>query len=193
MNKLFIIEGGNSTGKTTLIHGLQEQFDDLSTVYSIPNEYNKLRQNTYNTWSDKASLLFYLSANLEMIYKLDSNFTIFDRSIISTFSIYLSRIDEKGWNNILLLYNEFINLMPKIDKIYLLTANEDVRLKRINEKSGQDKENDLKELEFEKIKDKARIFLLEHSSLNYEIIDTSYLTKEEVLNKVCESMKNEHR
>jgi deoxyadenosine/deoxycytidine kinase len=122
MNRLFIIEGGNSTGKTTLIHRLQEQFDDLSTVYAIPDEYNKLRDNTYNTWSDKASLLFYLSANLETIDKLESNFTIFDRSIISTFSIYLSRLDEKDWNNILPLYNEFINLMPKIDKIYLLTA-----------------------------------------------------------------------
>ena len=186
--KYFIIEGGNSTGKSTLINGLKDKFDDLTTVYSIPNEYNELRINTYNKWSDKASLFYYLSANLETIDKINSNFIIFDRSILSTFSIYLSRINQTKWSDILPLFHEFINLMPKINKIYLLTANENVRLTRINEKSGADREADLKEIEFEKIKDKARIFLLNNSNLEYLEIDTSNLTKDKVLDIVYQSI-----
>jgi thymidylate kinase len=190
--KYFIIEGGNSTGKSTLIDGLKDKFDNLTTVYSIPNEYNKLRINTYSKWSDKASLFYYLSANLETIDKINSNFIVFDRSILSTFSIYLSRINQSKWNEILPLFHEFINLMPNINKIYLLTANENIRLSRINEKSGADKEADLKEVEFEKIKDEARIFLLNNSHLNYQEIDTSNLTKNEVLDIVYKSIKNDN-
>jgi len=190
--KYFIIEGGNSTGKSTLIDGLKDKFDNLTTVYSIPNEYNKLRINTYSKWSDKASLFYYLSANLETIDKINSNFIVFDRSILSTFSIYLSRINQSKWNEILPLFHEFINLMPNINKIYLLTANENIRLSRINEKSGADKEADLKEVEFEKIKDEARIFLLNNSHLNYQEIDTSNLTKNEVLDIVYKSIKTDN-
>jgi len=190
--KYFIIEGGNSTGKSTLIDALKDKFDDLTTVYSIPNEYNKLRINTYDKWSDKASLFYYLSANLETIDKINSNFIVFDRSILSTFSIYLSRTNQSKWNEILPLFHEFINLMPSINKIYLLTANENIRLSRINEKSGADKEADLKEVEFEKIKDEARIYLLNNSNLDYQEIDTSNLTKDKVLNIVYQSIKNDN-
>ncbi len=189
--KYFIVEGGNSAGKSTLIDGLKERLDNLSTIYSVPDEYNKLRNNTYHRWSNKASLFYYLSANLETIDKIDGDFIVFDRSILSTFSTYLSRINKDNWNSILPLYKEFISFMPKINKIYLLSANEEVRLNRINEKSGKDKEADLKEVEFEKIKDKARLFLLYHSNFDYQEIDTSNLTKNDVLNIVYKSIKSE--
>ncbi len=190
--KYYIIEGGNATGKSTLIDGLKQEFTNLETIYSIPKEFNELRNNTYSKWSDKASLFYYLSANLETIDKLKSDFIVFDRSILSTFSIYLSRIDEKEWGNIIPLYQELISLMPPIYKVYLLTANEEVRLKRINEKDGIDKESDLKEIRFEKIKDKARLFLLKDSNFKYQEIDTSYLSKNEILSIVSKDIQNKN-
>ena len=187
-SKYFIVEGGNATGKSTLIDGLLGKIKKLTALYSIPEEYNSLRKYTYDKWSDKASLYFYLSANIELFDKLKGDFVVFDRSIISTFSIYLSRIPEEEWIGILPLYKDFLCLLPTISKVFLLIANDSTRKKRIDEKSGNDKIADLKELKYEKIKDKARLFLLKNSEVTYYKIDTSNLTKENVLNLVYKEM-----
>jgi thymidylate kinase len=187
----FIIEGANATGKSTLIEGLKNRNQDIFVSYSIPEDFQILRKNTYSIWSDKASLFYYLSANLELIEKLETNnknLIILDRSIISSFSIYLSRIPEDDWNSILSIYKEFLKFMPEINKIYILKVNEEIRMLRIKEKSYAEQYSDLKEIKYENLKDKARLFLVNHSNIDYEEIDTSYLKKNEVINLIYNKM-----
>ena len=163
MKNYFIIEGANATGKSTLIEGLKNRNQDIFVSYSIPEDFQILRKNTYSIWSDKASLFYYLSANLELIEKLETNnknLIILDRSIISSFSIYLSRIPEDDWNSILSIYKEFLKFMPEINKIYILKVNEEIRMLRIKEKSYAEQYSDLKEIKYENLKDKARLFLV---------------------------------
>ena len=155
-----------------------------------------LRKNTYSIWSDKASLFYYLSANLELIEKLETNnknLIILDRSIISSFSIYLSRIPEDDWNSILSIYKEFLKFMPEINKIYILKVNEEIRMLRIKEKSYAEQYSDLKEIKYENLKDKARLFLVNHSNIDYEEIDTSYLKKNEVINLIYNKINEDKK
>ena len=58
MKNYFIIEGANATGKSTLIEGLKNRNQDIFVSYSIPEDFQILRKNTYSIWSDKASLLY---------------------------------------------------------------------------------------------------------------------------------------
>jgi thymidylate kinase len=192
----FIIEGANATGKSTLIEGLKNRNQDIFVSYSIPEDFQILRKNTYSIWSDKASLFYYLSANLELIEKLETNnknLIILDRSIISSFSIYLSRIPEDDWNSILSIYKEFLKFMPEINKIYILKVNEEIRMLRIKEKSYAEQYSDLKEIKYENLKDKARLFLVNHSNIDYEEIDTSYLKKNEVINLIYNKINEDKK
>ena len=196
MKNYFIIEGANATGKSTLIEGLKNRNQDIFVSYSIPEDFQILRKNTYSIWSDKASLFYYLSANLELIEKLETNnknLIILDRSIISSFSIYLSRIPEDDWNSILSIYKEFLKFMPEINKIYILKVNEEIRMLRIKEKSYAEQYSDLKEIKYENLKDKARLFLVNHSNIDYEEIDTSYLKKNEVINLIYNKINEEKK
>lgn len=196
MKNYFIIEGTNATGKSTLIEGLKNRNQDIFVSYSIPEDFQILRKNTYSIWSDKASLFYYLSANLELIEKLETNnknLIILDRSIISSFSIYLSRIPEDDWNSILSIYKEFLKFMPEINKIYILKVNEEIRMLRIKEKSYAEQYSDLKEIKYENLKDKARLFLVNHSNIDYEEIDTSYLKKNEVINLIYNKINEDKK
>ena len=196
MKNYFIIEGANATGKSTLIEGLKNRNQDIFVSYSIPEDFQILRKNTYSIWSDKASLFYYLSANLELIEKLETNnknLIILDRSIISSFSIYLSRIPEDDWNSILSIYKEFLKFMPEINKIYILKVNEEIRMLRIKEKSYAEQYSDLKEIKYENLKDKARLFLVNHSNIDYEEIDTSYLKKNEVINLIYNKINKDKK
>ncbi|MGJ0314834.1 hypothetical protein [Aliarcobacter cryaerophilus] len=196
MKNYFIIEGANATGKSTLIEGLKNRNQDIFVSYSIPEDFQILRKNTYSIWSDKASLFYYLSANLELIEKLETNnknLIILDRSIISSFSIYLSRIPEDDWNSILSIYKEFLKFMPEINKIYILKVNEEIRMLRIKEKSYAEQYSDLKEIKYENLKDKARLFLVNHSNIDYEEIDTSYLKKNEVINLIYNKINEDKK
>ena len=196
MKNYFIIEGANATGKSTLIEGLKNRNQDIFVSYSIPEDFQILRKNTYSIWSDKASLFYYLSANLELIEKQETNnknLIILDRSIISSFSIYLSRIPEDDWNSILSIYKEFLKFMPEINKIYILKVNEEIRMLRIKEKSYAEQYSDLKEIKYENLKDKARLFLVNHSNIDYEEIDTSYLKKNEVINLIYNKINEDKK
>ena len=196
MKNYFIIEGANATGKSTLIEGLKNRNQDIFVSYSIPEDFQILRKNTYSIWSDKASLFYYLSANLELIEKLETNnknLIILDRSIISSFSIYLSRIPEDDWNSILSIYKEFLKFMPEINKIYILKVNEEIRMLRIKEKSYAEQYSDLKEIKYENLKDKARLFLVNQSNIDYEEIDTSYLKKNEVINLIYNKINEDKK
>ena len=196
MKNYFIIEGANATGKSTLIEGLKNRNQDIFVSYSIPEDFQILRKNTYSIWSDKASLFYYLSANLELIEKLETNnknLIILDRSIISSFSIYLSRIPEDDWNSILSIYKEFLKFMPEINKIYILKVNEEIRMLRIKEKSYAEQYSDLKEIKYENLKDKARLFLVNHSNIDYEEIDTSFLKKNEVINLIYNKINEDKK
>ena len=196
MKNYFIIEGVNATEKSTLKEGLKNRNQNILVSYSIPEDFQILRKNTYSIWSDKASLFYYLSANLELIEKLETNnknLIILDRSIISSFSIYLSRIPEDDWNSILSIYKEFLKFMPEINKIYILKVNEEIRMLRIKEKSYAEQYSDLKEIKYENLKDKARLFLVNHSNIDYEEIDTSYLKKNEVINLIYNKINEDKK
>jgi len=192
MKKYYIIEGGNATGKSTLLDKLRSSLNNITTIYSIPPEYNILRNKTYKDWDNLSSLFFYISANIEQLSKTKGEIVLSDRSIISTFSMYLSRINKSKWDKILHIYNNILELLPPINKIFLLIANEKSRLKRIQEKNGIAKENDLDEIKYEVLKDEARKYLLDNSKINYEIIDTSNLSIEDVFKRVKKSIKNEN-
>jgi thymidylate kinase len=189
--RYFIIEGGNSVGKSTLIASLKEKLENVEVLYSVPSDFEGLRNMTYNKWSDEASLFFYLSANLELISKISSDFVLFDRSFISSFAIYMSRIEKRKWNKVLSLFNTFKSFMPPFNKVYILYANSEVRYQRILMKSGFEKESDLREIEYEQLKDEARLFLLKNSHYKKKYIDTSYLGIEELSNIIYEDIKNE--
>jgi thymidylate kinase len=182
--KYFIVEGENSTGKSTLVDGLSKKIQDITIAYSVPEEFEELRQNAYSAWSNEASLFYYISANFEMLNKIKSDFVIFDRSIISTFSIYLSRLPEDEWSKVMPIFTFFLKFMPKISNVILLTASNIVIKQRINQKSKKEMHSDLKEIDWEEKKAKARMYLLERSKWNIIAIDTSFLSAEDVLKQV---------
>jgi thymidylate kinase len=180
----YIIEGANSSGKTTLINELKKVYPNLSAVYSVPPEYAAIRALAYNKLSEMASLLMYLSANFEMLRRADNDFVVFDRSLISSFSVFLSRKPEEEWNNYISFFKETLKFMPKISIIFYLTVSEEQRIKRINLKSEKEKEADLNELEWEEKKDQARRFLLLQTNIRTVEIDTSNLSVQDLVNKV---------
>ena len=83
--------------------------------------------------------------------------------------------------------------MPEINKIYILKVNEEIRMLRIKEKSYAEQYSDLKEIKYENLKDKARLFLVNHSNIDYEEIDTSYLKKNEVINLIYNKINEDKK
>lgn len=180
----FIIEGGNSVGKSTLLSSIEKEYPEIETSYSVAKEFELLREYTYGNWQDKSSLLYYLSSNIEGTKHSNNNVVVFDRSIISSFAMYLSRLGEEQWHDVLPLFHYIISSTPKVETVFHLQAPESVIQNRMEKKSGVALENDLKELEWEYNKNKARCWLLEQSDWNYIDINTENLTPEMVFEKV---------
>lgn len=72
MKNYFIIEELMLQEKINFNRRLKNRNQDIFVSYSIPEDFQILRKNTYSIWSDKASLFYYLSANLELIEKLEN-------------------------------------------------------------------------------------------------------------------------
>ncbi|WP_411132229.1 AAA family ATPase [Vibrio vulnificus] len=176
----FIIEGGNATGKSTLLERLVSELPQYKTLYSSDSSFEPIRSNAYRNWNDDASLHFYIAANLQTFTKYDKEPILMDRSLFSTFAMFLARRDEKNWAECLTLFQSVIERMPFFGGVIHLTASAEVRRQRIALKEGEAKQADLRELDWEDKKQRAREFLLENSGIQSCIIDTSDLTVEQV-------------
>lgn len=144
----------------------------------------------YNKLGNIASLFMYLSGNLELLERVRNNsihteqLVIFDRSLISSFSMYLSRKPESEWSDIIPIFKEAMSFMPEIAVIFYLKTSEGERKRRIGLKLGEEQAADLHELEHEAKKDRARSFLLSHTNILTVEIDTSNLSVQEAFSKV---------
>lgn len=190
----FIVEGGNATGKSTLLERLVSEIPQYKTLYSSDSSFDAIRSNAYRNWTDDASLHFYIAANLQTFTKFDEEPILMDRSLFSTFAMFLARGSETTWAEYLTLFQSVIEKMPSFGGVIHLTASPEVRRQRIALKEGEAKQADLRELDWEDKKQRAREFLLENSGIQSCIIDTSDLTVEQVVEKAKEFIeaRNQH-
>ena len=166
-----IVEGLNAVGKSTLCKNLkfflEENKNSVIVRHGLDESFSCLRKNTYSRWNSLSSMLYYIASNIEVMNeKKNVDYLIYDRSFLSTLTMFMSR--DNNWD----MGVDFLKLLIKngyIDKediIIILEASDSTRKKRILSKSDPAALNaDLKELGFENKKEEAYRFLtikLEH-------------------------------
>lgn len=177
---MFLLEGGNATGKSSLLENLTQTFPDYHALYSLDPSFEPLRKLAYKTWGDMPSFYYYLAGNLETLQKSARQKVFVDRSPFSSFAMYMARLDESQWPGLLPLFDQILQEMPPIHGVIHLTADTPTRRQRIGLKTGQARTADLEEIHLEDKKQQAREYLFAHAGSAVCTIDTSPLTPSEV-------------
>lgn len=192
-----IVEGLNAVGKTTLCNNLKsflkKHKQNTVVKHGMHVSFSVLRENAYNSWNPFSSMLYYLASNVEtMDEKEYFDHIIYDRSFLSTLTMFMSR--DANWNTGVDFLNLLIenNYLQKDDIIILLKASEKTRKKRILSKTDTlAREADIKEFGYEKNKDDAYDFLIKNLKdyNNLFVLKNDFLTERETLIAVLSFLK----
>lgn len=96
--KIFLVEGVDGSGKTTLVNKLKEQYSDINVVHTVPRDWVQL-ESSVNLWQ-------YLLEKIKSKVKQE-NIVLIDRSFITDF-VYRTRVDIGKPS---MEFNEFAYLM----------------------------------------------------------------------------------
>lgn len=109
--KIFLVEGVDGSGKTTLVNKLKKQYGDISVVHTVPRDWLQL-ESSVNLWQ-------YLFEKIKLKVKHE-NIVLIDRSFITDF-VYRTRVDIGKPS---MAFNEFAYLMYNYDlKIIYCNTN----------------------------------------------------------------------
>lgn len=122
-----IVEGLNAVGKSTLCKNLkiflEKNKNSVIVRHGLDESFSYLRKNTYSKWNSLSSMLYYMASNIEvMSEKKNVDYLIYDRSFLSTLTMFMSR--DINWDMgvdflRLLIKNSYID---KEDIIVILEA-----------------------------------------------------------------------
>ena len=172
---LVVFEGHDGVGKTFLSNKLSSHLTEKGfKVFhnKTPDPiFSEMRDFVDNQNNLKNSFLFYLMSSLfaymQSLIHSRNNIIILDRYIYSTIASHSARGYEIPVN--------LLNILPKPDYLFWITASEDVRKKRISSRTKKDcKSHDLSSLDAELIYSANNIYkkfemTVIDNSLNYKI------------------------
>jgi dTMP kinase len=185
-NKLIVFEGIDGVGKSSLARALVEYLRNHK-IAAVCYEDTENKQEGYNLIKPfikknatiDASLLFYLSSAIfksrRITELLQHYFVICDRYIYSTLAYHKIRGAK---NNLIINYQKLPILSP--DYLFLITANEQMRIKRIKAR---------KKIDLDDLKTKKRGNLVWKTEQEYKkyapiIIDNSENNYNVALNQI---------
>lgn len=183
------VEGMDGVGKTTVaktfanLYGFEyiekpimfilENLEKVCAENVLENMY-KCKDKFIKTW-------FFALGNLYAIKKNKGKDIILDRHYVSN---YILNSDENSKK----IYNLLIDEIGKPDITIVLHANIETRISRIKQRNANDKDLLDKDIYSENLK-KITSFMKEYN-FNYEIIDTSNLNIQEVVEKIKNAVDN---
>jgi thymidylate kinase len=185
------IEGVDGVGKTTIckmlaeklnfkfvekpLHYLFDSDDSFQNYYRIRDYINVQENKIFTSW-------FYGLGNIFLYHKFKDENIITDRHLVSN---YFWSGDELSKP----VFDCLTELIGKPDYTFLLYANEEEVTKRLKKRNRND--SDIKKVRLNrKALTKMTNFLLNYK-MKYQIIDSTYLDQEEVLNTIIEHLTNE--
>ena len=185
MKNFIVLEGLDGVGKSTICDWISRK---SHTIVKTPTkELASTRQFFDETDNFNASLVFYLTTCFHASNKAESQIhpykTFCDRYILSTITFFEAR---GGDMKFLKSCMPIINKLPKPEKTFFLTADDEVRLERMRNREGGVGANDLRAMKLNK---KIPILYRDWASiLNHELIeiDTTNLTAEETCEKILD-------
>ncbi len=153
---VYALEGLNGVGKSTVINSITSDYDDIRTIYSVPDVMLSSSEIKHFVLENEEPLLgafFYLSgimAAAGQIKDMDEKTVVMDRSLWSTLAAAYSK-DE---TTLPVLAGTLELVKDKVrfpDKIIVLRASFESCLERIGKKlSGQEFDKDTEEIFYKK-------------------------------------------
>ena len=171
MNRYFALEGLDATGKTTVANLLRKKF----TVIKTPPDNFPIPRHKYDSLPVKHRFFWYLKSVKFAVDQAPKGIVFFDRYVLSTIT---------GHEAMGLKLDNFKPRFPKPEMTFILTVNEEERLKRLNNREIL--KHDIKNI---KIKDKI---LKGYEKWSKELghnciyIDTSNITPEQVCKQIMD-------
>ena len=186
---VYALEGLNGVGKSTVINSITSEYEDVRTIYSVPDVMLSSSEIKHFVLENEEPLLgafFYLSgimAAAGQIKDMDEKTVVMDRSIWSTLAAAYSK-DRETFDTLvkmLVLLHEKIRIP---DRVIVLRASFESCLRRIMTKGeGKEFDNDTRR-DFEM---KSKFYdLLAQSGYPVDFIETDGKSAEEVLKMVSD-------
>lgn len=184
----YALEGLDGVGKSTVRDLLE--MEGLAIFRTPPEEFKKFR-NVFDNQDLRVRFLFYLASVIkvgvdikDLRVREETVDVVCDRYLLSTIASH----EAMGMNgDFLALMMPIVNSVPKPEKMFLLVAEEDVRIRRMLERGAND--NDIKNL---KINSKLLVGYRKWAKqFNYDLveIDTTSLSKEDVRDEIINQIK----
>lgn len=117
--KIFLVEGTDGSGKTTLINNLKEKYNDVNSVHTIPRDWLQFEKSA-DLWQ---YLLGKVKSKMER-----NNIVLIDRSFITDF-VYRMCIDIDKPS---MEFNAFAYLMYNYDLKIIYCTSKDAYIKANN-------------------------------------------------------------
>lgn len=215
MGRIIVIDGTSNAGKTTLCENLEENIENVAIIPGA-SLFAKLHSQKYpqippipiNAEEEKQNQKFFFRLELDRLLEANklakSGKEVFmDRGVLEILSVAYSFEKIKSWNgiyeNAMLLYEKF-NIVANKSKISLpdgyiwLQASSKEVIKRNKarqiERGKSLSENDW--IEEDLINKQIEFFnelCIPENEEKIHLLDTNYMTKQDVLKEVCELLK----